>query len=150
MWDKMDDLVLGLLALIALFGAGIVLLELTKPKRKAVSAQASAAAVSSDAALLSAGLVAVNQKIALLSEQVGRHESILARIPLDAFSERLDTAELKTRVDRLFEFKSNAEIEIVAMRDALVAKGLLKSKVPVADPLLESAIRERAFNSRRK
>ncbi|MDO8625099.1 MAG: hypothetical protein Q7R47_03375 [Candidatus Diapherotrites archaeon] len=145
----MDSVLWALIGIIVLFLLGNLALELTKPKRR-FSTTVVSTQVLSDPSVVTASLLALHNKIALLSDQVNQHESILVQIPVSALKERFDTSDLQQRVDRLYDFKNNAEIEIVAMRDALIAKGLLKSKSNTIDQAMESEIKARVFNSRKK
>ncbi len=131
-----------LIGLIVLFGVGNGLLILTKQKRK----DASLVAVLKDPEVAAANLVAIHQKIGLLSERLNRAESILSQIPLDSLQQRFDLSDIHRKLDRLTDFKNSAEIEIVAMRDALVSSGILKPKV--AEPGLEKEIAARVFNQK--
>jgi len=146
----MDPFTAGLIVLIAVFGVGNVGLIATKPKKKEVFSDYSMSVeVLRNPDVAAANMVAVNNKIGLLSERLSRAEGILMQIPLDSLQQRFDLKDIQSKIDRLLDFKSNAEIEIVAMRDALVSKGMLKPK-PSNSPLMENEIRARVFNSRKQ
>lgn len=152
----MDWVFVGLIGLAALFGLGILVLEWSRPKPDSKSQKS---LVAQKGVLLSAGsfdlpavssghLIALNQKTLFLTERVSRVESILAQIPLDALKNRFDLADLEQKVDRLSVSRNEFEIELVAIRDALVAKGILKPKsLSTHAGFLEEEVKNRIFNS---
>ncbi|MBS3061529.1 MAG: hypothetical protein J4215_03020 [Candidatus Diapherotrites archaeon] len=143
----MDVVLWSLLGIVGVFGVGNAVLILTKPRRSSGDYAASMT-VLQDPDVAAANLLAINHKIGLLNERVTRTETILSQIPLDALQQRFDLADFLRKIERLTEFRNNAEIEIVAMRDALVAKGILKPKV--SSPELDREISARVFNSKPK
>ncbi len=160
----MDPLTLGLIAATAVLIIGNAALEATKSDKKGIPKKEvrttalttqNTQPLSSNSAttpeLTLAHLTAANQKIMLINDRLHRVESILAQIPLDALKQRFDLIELQNKIERLTEFKQSAEIELVAIRDALAEKGILRKKENNSDSnWLEREIKSRVFNSKKK
>ncbi|GEM_PF-2095428 len=136
--------------LVVLLFFGNALLSLTKPKKqKAVfeqlgtfSAQPkkvlvedlnySIGSIAERQLLIDARLNALDTKVLMAHERLQNIESIVSKNPGQSSGEQpanqfgVDVLALKGKVDRLLDFKANAEIELAAIKDALREKGILK------------------------
>lgn len=103
---------------IALF-AGILVLEWTKPKKKAPLAVATVTqTVQSQTVLyeIPARLKAVEQKTEMAHDRLQRVETILSKIPLETVEQKLDTKELFQKINNLSDSQVQTKTEMVSLK----------------------------------
>lgn len=154
--SSMSPLTAILLLLFAVFVIGIVLLERQK-KRPAAPivalpdwAAESLVSGQEESVSLKAKVLALDKKMELSAVRLQRLEGIVANLPLSRLEKEFDVQKLEQKVERLVDFRNQAEIELRALQDALALpkKSASLDWNKTESRSFDEKIRALAFNSK--